>query len=324
MRKQIVSCAAVAVLAMPVALSAAGKVEQKTQVQFGGVIGGIVNAFGGKAAREGVTTQQFVKGNRKSTVSGQNAEIIDLDQEKIYRLDYGRKTVKVTTFEELRKQMRDAQKQAAEDREESPKKSDGPEYEVDVDIKETGKKETINGFNTKNVIVTVTVREKGKKLEQSGGAVMTADMWMGPRVAALREMEEFDRRYVQKLYEGTISGADMRQMAMLMATAPQFAKAMQKFQEKRSAFDGSAIRTNLKFETVAGANAKAEEEDESTAATKAIAGLLGRMKKKDAASEEKASAPGRSTLFSSTNEVLSASGSATDMDVAVPGDLTVR
>jgi hypothetical protein len=37
------------------------KTDEKTRVQFGGVLGGIVNLFGGKAAREGVTSAVAVK-----------------------------------------------------------------------------------------------------------------------------------------------------------------------------------------------------------------------------------------------------------------------
>src|SRR5687768_8033325 len=150
-------------------------VQQKTRVQFSGVVGGIVNVFGGKAAREGVTSTTAVKGNRRLTTTDRSGELVDLSEEKIYRIDYGRKTYEVTTFDELRKQYEEAKKEAAEQAEEarpSEKKSEGPEYEVDFDIRETGEKLKIAGFDTRQVIVTATVHEKGKKLEQSGGAVL--------------------------------------------------------------------------------------------------------------------------------------------------------
>lgn len=302
---------------------AAARVEQKTQVHFGGAIGGIVNAFGGKAAREGVVSTVVVKGDRKSTVTASTGEIIDLQEEKIYRIDYDRKTYKVVTFDELRKQMQQAQERAARNSR-SHDKNEGPEYQIDVDIKDTGKKQVINGYNTKETLVTVTVREKGKTLEQSGGAVMKADMWMGPRIAAMREMEDFDRKYVTKLFAGTSTGADMQQMAMMMAQTPAFGQAMKKFEEKRSSFEGSAIRTDLSFDVVGGAEQSASERDEaaspSDAAARAIGGLLGKMKKRNEqpSSSSASAAPEPASLFNSTTEILKADTSATDADVALP------
>ena len=50
--------------------------------------------------------------------------------------------------------------------------------------------------------MTITVREKGKTLEQSGGMVMTTDMWLAPKIAAMKDIADFDVRYAQKLYGG--------------------------------------------------------------------------------------------------------------------------
>ena len=46
--------------------------------------------------------------------------------------------------------------------------------------------------------MTITVREKGKTLEQSGGMVLTSDMWLAPKIAAMKEIADFDVRYAQE------------------------------------------------------------------------------------------------------------------------------
>lgn len=298
---------------------AEGNVQQKTRVQFGGVIGGIANVFGGKAAREGVTSNTAIKGNRMLTKNERSGELVDLSEEKIYRIDYGRKTYEVVTFEELRKQYEEAKKEAAEQAEEEKKKSkdkkkdEGPEYEVDFDIKETGQKQTINGFNTKQVITTVTVREKGRKLEQSGGAVLTADMWIGPKIPVMSELATFNAKYYKQLYGDPT--AEMQQMAVLMATTPAFAKAMKEFSKKRGSFDGDAVRTTLTFETVAAPGQQAEQ-DEAATPGGIVGGLLGKaMKKRQESKGEAPAQPGRSKLFDSTTEVLSASKDAGDVSL---------
>ncbi len=148
------------------------------------------------------------------TTSGDNtAQIIDLKEEKIYDLDMRRKTYKVTTFEEIRRQMREAEakareaaaKESREPKDAPPAKNDGKEMEIDFDVKNTGQTKAINGFDTRQVVATVTVREKGKKIEESGGIVMTVDTWL-TKAVSLKEIADFDRRYYEKLAGPDLGG----------------------------------------------------------------------------------------------------------------------
>jgi len=305
------------------------KITQKTQVQFGGVLGTAINVFGGKAAREGVTSEVSVKKNRRISRTGDTSEIVDLDEEKIYRVDYAKKSYTVTTFAELRQQLKDAMKESeSSEKPSKPSKKDpdvkeAKEYEVDFDSTTTGKTGEINGFKTRQVIATVTIREKGMKLQESGGAVLTADMWMAPRIAALREAEEFERRFIKKLY-GDL-GVDARSMAAVMALAPEMSKAMKTFQTKQASMDGSAVRSAMTFETVADPRAVANPEEEEAAsagnqAVKALGGFMNRMKKKGADEKKapEAKTRGGSVLFRSNMELLSAAASTPSSDLAIP------
>lgn len=322
-------------------LLADAKITQKSQMQLGGVLGAAANVFGGRSMKDGITSEVVVKKNRRLSRTGDIGEIVDLDEEKIYSVDYAKKTYKVATFAEVRKQFEDAMKSAKSDASEtkqSKKDPDAPEYEVVFDSKNTGEREEINGYSAKKVIATVTVKEKGKKLEQSGGAVLTADLWMAPRIAPVREHEEFERRYVKKLF-GDL-GVDFRSMAALSALSPEMSKAMKKFQESLASMDGSAVRTELTFETVADPRQRAERgsEDEEAAsaaanqAAKALGGLMNRMRKRPAEDQEEkketkkaaAKTKGGSMLFTSKSELLSASASASAADVAIPAGFKAR
>jgi hypothetical protein len=155
------------------------------------MLGRMINMFGGKAAREGTSSSIAVKGDRKATMNDATGQIIDLAEEKVYDLDLKKKSYKVTTFAELRRRMEEAKKKAQEDaQKEAAREKDKPapppdpnakQVEFDFDIKNTGAKKTINGFETHEAVMTVTVREKGKTLEQSGGMVTTSDMWLASR-----------------------------------------------------------------------------------------------------------------------------------------------
>jgi hypothetical protein len=299
------------------AAAADATVEQKTQVQFTGAVGAMVNVFGGKAAREGLTSTSAVHGNRKATTTGSNQEIVDLDQEKVYHLDLDRRTYRVETFEEIRKRFEEQRDRSA-NREEKSSKHDGPEYEIDVNVKSTGQKQQLNGWDTHEELVTITLHEKGKTVDQAGGAIMTADIWMGPRVAAMHELADFDRRYFQKLYGSMYSGAEMAQAAMLMATTPAFAKAMKAFSDKRAAFNGTPIRTTLTFESVAAPGSSNAESNEDNSSPSAMIGGLLRKAKARREQSKGDQQPNHSTLFTSTSDVLHASTTAGAESVAIP------
>ncbi len=298
-------------------------VQEKTQLHLGGAIGGIANAFGGKATHEGITSDTFVKGNRRARITEGSSEIVDLDAEKVYRLDLGRKTYTVETFDEIRKRFEE-QKERAEKRsarQDNAEKPQGPEYEVDIDVKDTGQKQAINGYDTHEVVTTITVHEKGKPIEKSGGGIFKADMWIGPRIKEMREIGDFERRYFAKLYGKEFGAADMQQMAMLIATNPMFAKAAKAFADKRSSFDGTPIRTILTFESVAGTEQASSDEGggSPTGIGSALGGLMKRARRRDSDS-----GPQRSTLFDSTSEILKASATATSSDVSIPPGFTQK
>src|SRR6185295_9244670 len=185
----VLACAMVALSSY--SLRADVRADEKTHVEFAGMLGRMVNIFGGKAAREGTTSTVAVKGDRMARLDDSVGQIVDLAEEKIYDLDLKKKSYKVTTFAELRRRMEEARKKAEEDarkeagkepEKEKPAEKDpnAKEVEIDFDVKNTGAKKSINGFDTHQAVVTVTVREKGKTLEQSGGMVVTSDMWLAP------------------------------------------------------------------------------------------------------------------------------------------------
>lgn len=326
------SIAAVALLCASI-LSADATIQQHSQFHLAGPLGGLLNVFS-RTAREGADSTVVVHGNKKLTRTGDMGELIDLDQEKIYMIDFGRQTYSVKTFDQIRKEMEEQQARAAKSgsRDSKAEKNEGPEYEVDFAVKSTGKRESINGFDTHQEIVTITVHEKGKPIEKSGGWILTSDMAMGPKIAAMRELTDFERRFIQKLY-GPGFNADMRQLVYAFATTPAFAKAMKTFYEKRSSFDGTPIRTNMKFETVAGTEqpkeeqAKSSDDEQPSGAAAAIGGFMNRMKNRrqeKSSDSEQASTPGRSELFTSTLLLNSAKSSASATDVAIPANFRQR
>jgi hypothetical protein len=332
-RNRIVAALAATLLVFSAhTLSADVRADQKTRIEFGGMLGRMVNFFGGKAAKEGVVSTVAVKGDRKATMNEQTGQIVDLAEEKVYDLDLKKKSYKVTTFAELRRRMEEAQKKAEEDarrqegREAPPSSSSNPDekqMEVDVDIRNTGEKKVINGFDTHQVIMTITLREKGKTIEQGGGMVTTTDMWLAPKIAAMNEIADFDVRYAQKLYGGMFAGVSAEQMAAAMALYPMMKQAMGRMTTEGAKLDGTAIMTTVTMDAV-----KSEEQmaQQAAAATEekpaaGLGGLLGGLAKKAAARKGDDGTSARTTFMTSTNEVLKVATAVSATDTAVPAGL---
>jgi hypothetical protein len=335
----------VSMLALTVALAAAPaqaevKKEERNQVSFAGALGKVFNFFGGKSAREGVVSTVAVSGDRKLTTTGDStSQIVDLTEEKIYDLDLRRKTYKVTTFEEIRRQMREAEERARESAAkdpdgEQPSKNDGKEMEVDFDVKSTGQTKVINGFDTREVIATITVREKGKTLEDSGGVVMTVDTWLSKSAPSLKEIADFERRYWEKL-AGPISAVDAQQMAAVLAMFPGVKDAFARFGKED--LGGTAIQSTTTFEAVksaeqmkqqaaGGASASSDEKTNPLSVGGAIGGFMRRRQQnqeKEAAAKPNAD-PARSTFMTMNNEVLKIAQNVTAADVAMPAGFKER
>ncbi|MEP7305183.1 MAG: hypothetical protein ABJA98_06670 [Acidobacteriota bacterium] len=314
------------------------KTDEKTRVQFTGVLGGIVNLFGGKSAREGVTSTVAVKGDRKATTttSGNTGRIVDLGEEKIYDLDLKRKTYTVITFADLRRQIEEARRKGEEEArkaqardnkaDKAPERDpNAKEMEIDFDIKSTGQKKNVSGFDTHEVVLTIAVREKGKTLEQSGGLLLTSDMWLAPTVAALKEIRDFDIRMMQKLASSVISGASPEEMGRMLATYPMMKDALAKMSAEGGKIDGTPLTTTLTFDTVKAADQVAQEskqsDDDKSKDNSSVGGLLGGLarratQKRGAQDENKDKA--RVTFMTSTTEILKISTDVAAADVAVP------
>ena len=331
----------VCVLALTPALSADLRTDQRVRFQLGGALGKMVNLFS-KGAREGVTTMVAVKGSRKATMNGDSTgQIIDLSEEKIYDLDLKKKTYKVTTFAEIRKQMEEARRQAeqaAKEERAEPSQPSKPaekdpnakEYEVDFDIKNTNETKTVNGFDTRKSVMTITVREKGKTLNDAGGMVMTTDTWLAASAPSTKDLAEFDMKYAQKIYGPMVVGASAQDMAMALAMYPQMKPALDKMAAEGAKLQGTAILTDMRVEAVPPGTANqtsAAPAPPEEPKKKGLGGMLGGLRKMAAESEKNQnseSKPQRAIIMTTSVEMLKLTTDVDAASVAMPAGFTER
>ena len=310
MTRRIPAAAALLCALFAVSLRADVRTSERATIKFEGMLGRMIGLFGGS---DDAARSIAVQGDRKAMLHEGGGRIVDLAEEKIYDLDSRRKTYKITTFEELRQQMKEAEDKVRKDAEEAGEAEAAdpaaPQYEIDFDVKETGAKKTMAGHDTRQVVAIVTMRQKGKTLETGGGLVLTSDMWLAPRIGALDEIGAFDRRYAEKLY-GMTGGMSADQFAALLAMHPGFQQAQKRLAAEGAKLEGTALMTTLTLESVKSPEQQARE---GTSGGGGIGGMAGRLMRRN---RDK---PGqKNRVFASTHETLSIATSVDAADLAIP------
>ena len=134
------------------------------------------------------------------------SQIVDLNEEKIYDLDMKKKELQGHDLRRASPQdareagggpgrMRSRQEGREEKTPRSPRTSRKKrEFEVDFDAKETGQRKQVAGYDTRQVIMTVTVREKRARPSRTAGWSWPAELvGLGAEIAALKELQRIRR-----------------------------------------------------------------------------------------------------------------------------------
>jgi hypothetical protein len=322
-RSCALACACVTLLALPV--QADVKTREKAQVKFEGGLGMMMRMFGGKAASDGIVSTNAVKGNRKATINDTTGQIVDLAEQKVYKLDIKDKSYKVVTFDELRRQLQEAQERAAKQAKDAPKeqepaKQSGKEVEIDFDVKETGQTKSIAGYDAREVVMTVTVREKGKTLDESGGLVLTADSWLGPEIPAMRELAEFEMKYWKAIAPET-AAISAEQMAAVAAMYPMVKQAMDRMNQEKVNMKGTLLAMTMTFD---GVKSKAQMEEQSKNKDNSSGGLSGMLARKMMKKNADDAAKPRATIFTIASETQEIATSVSAADLEIPAGFKLK
>jgi hypothetical protein len=239
-------------LAVP-ALQADVKTTARTSAKFGGMLGAMSKMFG-RGSEDPVTSTVALKGTRKLSMNDTSGEIIDLTEQKVYRIDVRRKEYRVLTFDQVRKEWQEAQaevqknaKRLQEAQEANPQATATLEFSADV--KETGQHRSIAGYDTREVVLTVTGVRPGQTLDQGGGMVMTNTMWIAPSIPALDEIAAFDLQYFQAIV-GADGMAAMQQMTAVFAMIASAKPMMERMQAESRKLEGTTLLSTSTMDTV--------------------------------------------------------------------------
>jgi hypothetical protein len=166
----------------------------------------------GPAAAAGPTaTKHYFKGQKMLTDNGNTAMLIDFDAQTITNIDKTQKTFTPIKFSELP----DILKQS--------------DIEVKADVKETGQKKVINGFNATEMVITMAM--DSPQMSQSGMKMqMEVSSWISSDVPGSQELKSFFQRNASNFPWAAIGGG-----------ASGMQKAMTDLQRKMAASGGVAL-----------------------------------------------------------------------------------
>jgi hypothetical protein len=283
--------------------------EQTSQITGGAMLQmvRVAGAFSKNTRKmtEPTLTTVSIKGNRMVHRTMDEATVIDLDQKTITSIHFAKKAYSVVTFEQMKQQM-------AEMADKMKSRGDGQQApSFDVKVNDTGQTKNVNGNNTHEMVMTITMAGKDEKSGAQGALNVVSNMWIAPNVAGYQEARDFQRRMAEAI--GWVPGENP------MISRPDMVKAMSEVYKEGSKLDGMPMITIMKMggtvqgtdatsgETPAADDAKRNENSKQEASAPptsmgdALAGALGgrfglgRRKKQQKSEEAANDSPAQST-----------------------------
>jgi hypothetical protein len=149
---------------------------------------------------------------------GPSAEIVLLDQDKLYHLNINKKEYTETSFEQLRAQMQKMSDQmnSTDNKRQQPSAIDQSKCEwlpAKVDVSKSGEKGQFAGYDAQRVTVTATQPCKDKETGAICEIALVLDQWMSADFAESGEARKFYSAYASKMGMDPSASQDASQRA---------------------------------------------------------------------------------------------------------------
>ncbi|HTS61938.1 MAG TPA: DUF4412 domain-containing protein [Candidatus Acidoferrales bacterium] len=132
------------------------------------------------------TTRHYFKGQKMKVDAGSTSHIVDFEAQTLTNINNDQKSYTVTKFSDLGQMMKDTG------------------ADVKVDIKETGERRNINGFNASQVMMTMSVESAqgapGMKMQ------IEVELWISPDVPGAQEARAFFQKNGDKFPWASLAG----------------------------------------------------------------------------------------------------------------------
>lgn len=154
--------------------------------------------------------------------AGQSIEIVSLGEDKIWSLDPGKKTYTETTFAAQRAALQkniESMRQAQASQQQGASGVDESSCEwlpPTSDVKRTGERQSIAGYQAEQIVVTGTQGCRDPKTSQVCQFTLTLDQWVAPDFKEADETLRFQQAYAEKLGLAAGGSRDVAERAEAM------------------------------------------------------------------------------------------------------------
>jgi hypothetical protein len=173
-------------------------------------------------------SKHYFKGQKMRTDSGDTSTIIDFDAQTMTMINNRTKTVTVRSLSDIG----------------AAAAASGAS--VKIDVKETGQQKTINGYNAKELIMTMDV--DSPQAQQMGKMTMEMDLWLSTDVPGIGELRGFYKKNMDRFPWAAMSGGGGNQ---------GMASGIAQMQRKMAEMGGVQVESVMKMKSAGGAGAPA-------------------------------------------------------------------
>lgn len=185
--------------------------------------GGSMAAMAGSMNNSG---KVYFKGQKIRNDNADSSTIIDFDAQTITTLNHRTKTAMVQKIGDMAGKAGD--------------------MNVKIDVKETGQTRTINGYNTKELLMTMDMDMPQVQQAGMGKMQMEMQLWLSSDVPGIGEMRDFYKKNMERFPWASMAGGN-----------PQMAQAIAQMQKKMAEMNGIPVETVIKVKPAGGAAAPA-------------------------------------------------------------------
>jgi hypothetical protein len=264
------------------------------------------------------TIQKWKHGDKGSS----SATIYRVDENRKFILDTDNKTYKEEPIYTPPQPSQEAQPSASTNNSGAQKGNDLRVVKNEFNVKDTGKSQTINGFQTHEYLVTWDLETENTKTHEHSRSLMTTELWNSDdaHLAAARTQQvAYNQAYAQLMHIPMPSDMAKQYGLLQLNMSPNGRgqltdKDMKSFMDKLSKIKGFPVVTDVKWEAGCIANCSenqqtASQDQQSSDNSGGLGSLLGSLMSKNSAQNsqpgQQQSTDGLTTIFQSRTEVQS-------------------
>ena len=203
---------------LPAATLMADFKYEQTSTMTGGSMMAMVRMAGAlvRSANQPSKTTHYIKGDRMATVSDSTMTIVDVAAETITEVDLKKKTWSVVTFAEMKQMMERVGEKGVE----------GLSFKVSANP--TGAVKKVNGFDAKDIVMTMEGESKDPGSKKSGTIKITTDSWFASDIPGYEEVQAFGLKMAGKMAWTPASAGGMMGRPDMAKGMAEVAKEMAK------------------------------------------------------------------------------------------------